>query len=81
MTKIVVSGEALSRLASELVMEKESKKGYKYGNEADIFMNNGRNKNYIYFDRIKTRLGKSFQKMIYQKFILKQIILTITKWH
>ena len=39
-----------------LVIEKETKKGYKYGNEADSFMSNGRNNNYIYFDRIKTKL-------------------------
>ena len=39
-----------------LVIEKETRKGYKYGNEADNFMSNGRKKNYIYFDRIKTKL-------------------------
>ena len=39
-----------------LVIEKETRKGYKYGNEADNFMSNGRNNNYIYFDRIKTKL-------------------------
>jgi len=39
-----------------LVIEKETRKGYKYGNEADNFMSNGRNNDYIYFDRIKTRL-------------------------
>ena len=39
-----------------LVIEKETEKGYKFGNEADIFMNNGRNNSYIYFDKIKTKL-------------------------
>ena len=43
-----------------IVIEKETKKGYKYGNEADNFMSNGRNSNYIYFDRIKTRLDPKF---------------------
>jgi len=39
-----------------LVIEKKTRKGYKYGNEADNFMSNGRSNDYIYFDRIKTRL-------------------------
>ena len=39
-----------------LVIEKETRKGYKYGNEADNFMSNGRDNKYIYFDRIKTKL-------------------------
>ncbi len=43
-----------------IVMERTSQKGYKYGNEADEFMSNGRNKDYIYFDRIKTRLDPKF---------------------
>ena len=36
--------------------------GYKYGNEADNFMNNGRSDKYIYFDRIKTKLDRKFGK-------------------
>ena len=43
-----------------LVIEKETRKGYKYGNEADNFMSNGRKNNYIYFDRIKTKLDPKF---------------------
>ena len=43
-----------------LVIEKETRKGYKYGNEADTFMSNGRKNNYIYFDRIKTKLDPKF---------------------
>jgi len=39
-----------------LVIEKKTRKGYKYGNEADNFMSNGRSNDFIYFDRIKTRL-------------------------
>ena len=45
-----------------IVMEKKSRKGYKYGNDADVFMKNGRDKNYIYFDRIKTKLDPKFAK-------------------
>ena len=45
-----------------LVMEKETRRGYKYGNDADNFMSNGRSNNFIYFDRIKTKLDPKFGK-------------------
>ena len=43
-----------------IVMESDTLIGYKYGTDADKFMNNERNSKYIYFDRIKTKLDPKY---------------------
>ena len=44
-----------------IVILKNSLQGYRYGNEAENFMNEQRSDNYIYFDRIKTKLDPKFK--------------------
>ena len=44
-----------------IVILKNSLQGYRYGNEAENFMNEQRSDNYIYLDRIKTKLDPKFK--------------------
>ena len=50
-----------------IVILKKNKEGYKYGNEAENFMNEHRSGEYIYFDRIKTKLDPKFRNEIQSK--------------
>ena len=50
-----------------IVILKNNLKGYKYGNDAENFMNEQRSDEYIYFDRIKTKLDPKFKNDIQSK--------------
>ena len=50
-----------------IVIKRDNLEGYKYGNEAENFMNEPRTDEYIYFDRIKTKLDPKFKNDIQSK--------------
>ena len=50
-----------------IVILKNSLKGYRYGDTAETFMNEPRSNDYIYFDRIKTKLDPKFKNDIQSK--------------
>ena len=52
---------------STIVIQKNSLKGYRYGYDAENFMNEPRSEEYIYFDRIKTKLDPKFKNDVQSK--------------
>ena len=50
-----------------IVILKNSLQGYRYGDTAETFMNEPRSNDYIYFDRIKTKLDPKFKNDIQSK--------------
>ena len=52
---------------STIVIQKNNLKGYRYGNDAENFMNEPRSDEFIYFDRIKTKLDPKFKNNIQSK--------------
>ena len=52
---------------STIVIQKDNLKGYRYGNDAENFMNEPRSDEYIYFDRIKTKLDPKFKNDVQSK--------------
>ena len=50
-----------------IVILKNSLQGYRYGNDAENFMKEPRSDDYIYFDRIKTKLDPKFKNDIQSK--------------
>ena len=52
-----------------IVITKNNLKGYRFGYDAENFMNEPRSEEYIYFDRIKTKLDPKFKNDVNQKYI------------
>ena len=52
---------------STIVIQRDNLKGYRYGNDAENFMNEPRSEEYIYFDRIKTKLDPKFKNDVQSK--------------
>ena len=50
-----------------IIILKNNLKGYRYGKDAENFMNEQRSEDYIYFDRIKTKLDPKFKNDIQSK--------------
>ena len=50
-----------------IVITKNNLKGYRFGYDAENFMNEPRSEEYIYFDRIKTKLDPKFKNDIQSK--------------
>ena len=52
---------------STIVIQRNNLKGYRYGYDAENFMNEPRSEEYIYFDRIKTKLDPKFKNDVQSK--------------
>ena len=52
---------------STIVIQRNNLKGYRYGYDAENFMNEPRSEEYIYFDRIKTKLDPKFKNEVQSK--------------
>lgn len=50
-----------------IAIKKNTLEGYKYGNDAENFMNEPRSNDYVYFDRIKTKFDPKFKDDIQPK--------------
>ena len=50
-----------------IVITKNNLKGYRFGYDAENFMNEPRSEEYIYFDRIKTKLDPKFKNNVQSK--------------